>query len=343
MLLYEYARPDLMAGKKILYVHGFASGGNSGTVKTLKTLLPAAEIIAPDLPIDPKDAMALLEAICKESEPSLIIGTSMGGMYAEQLAGHYRILVNPAFTLADTILKNNGLGRHNFHTERKDGETSFLVTKGLIEDFRTATNNCFKQIEDDKVYGLFGIHDNMVDTFGIFAEHYSHAIRFDGEHYMNDKAVLHSVLPVIQWIDDIQENRSRKTLLIGLEDTLADLKGEIPSPGQFSGAEPVINAVRSFASLAQWYDVYVVASVDYNHPELYSEMKEWIETHLGVPAWNKIIFSARKDLIYGDYLLARHISQEETDNFLGTTLRFGTDPFKTWDETVTYFERLGGQ
>ena len=100
-----------MAGKKILYVHGFASGGQNGTVKTMGVLLPKTEIIAPDLPVEPEEAMTLLRSICDSEKPDLIIGTSMGGMYTEQLRGFDRILVNPAFHLADTLLKNNGLGR----------------------------------------------------------------------------------------------------------------------------------------------------------------------------------------------------------------------------------------
>lgn len=38
---------------KIVYFHGFGSSGASGTVETLRNLLPDATIIAPDIPIDP--------------------------------------------------------------------------------------------------------------------------------------------------------------------------------------------------------------------------------------------------------------------------------------------------
>ena len=31
------------------------------------------------------------------------------------------------------------------------------------------------------------------------------------------------------------------------------------------------------------------------------------------------------------------------DNFMGTGIQLGSDKFKTWDEIITYFERLGGQ
>ena len=96
MELYEYARPHLMAGKKILFVHGFASSGQTGSVATLRLLLPGATVLAPDLPVEPSEAMELLRGLVASEHPDLIIGTSMGAMYSEMLYGTDRILVNPA-------------------------------------------------------------------------------------------------------------------------------------------------------------------------------------------------------------------------------------------------------
>ena len=36
--------PDLMSGKKIMYVHGFLSSAQSGTVKMLQELMPNATL-----------------------------------------------------------------------------------------------------------------------------------------------------------------------------------------------------------------------------------------------------------------------------------------------------------
>ncbi|MBQ2197889.1 MAG: hypothetical protein II406_03970 [Bacteroidales bacterium] len=137
MELYEHARPGLLAGKKLLYVHGFASSGQTGSVRTLRLLLPDADIIAPDVPVEPHEAISFLKETVDRESPDVIIGTSMGGMYSEMLYGTFRILVNPAFQLADTILKNNGLGKRELHNPRADGQTSFLVNKALLEGFRT--------------------------------------------------------------------------------------------------------------------------------------------------------------------------------------------------------------
>jgi predicted esterase YcpF (UPF0227 family) len=78
---------DIFEGKKVMYVHGFASSGQSGTVTRIREVLTLAEVIAPDLPIHPVEAMDLLYKICETEKPDLIIGTSMGGMYAEMLHG----------------------------------------------------------------------------------------------------------------------------------------------------------------------------------------------------------------------------------------------------------------
>ena len=83
--------PDM----KILYLHGFASSGNNGSVKLLRSLLPDVEFISPDIPVEPAEALPFLQELCAKEDPDLVIGTSMGGMYAEQLTGRYRILVNP--------------------------------------------------------------------------------------------------------------------------------------------------------------------------------------------------------------------------------------------------------
>lgn len=91
--------PYLMVGKTIMYVHGFMSSAQSGTVSILKELLPEANIIAEDLPIHPAEAIELLKKLCQEHQPDLIIGSSMGGMYTEMLKGYDRIVVNPAFQM----------------------------------------------------------------------------------------------------------------------------------------------------------------------------------------------------------------------------------------------------
>ena len=113
--------PELMKGKTVLYVHGFASSGQSGTVTRLRTVLPQARVIAPDIPIHPEEAMALLHETCERERPDLIIGTAMGGMYTEQLRGFDRICVNPALEMGETMKAHGMTGTQQFQNPRLDG------------------------------------------------------------------------------------------------------------------------------------------------------------------------------------------------------------------------------
>jgi len=81
-----------MSNIKLLYIHGLSSSGNSSTAKNLARLLPDVVIIALDLPINPMEAIQLLHKICKAELPDVIIRTSMGGMYAQQMYGFKKIL-----------------------------------------------------------------------------------------------------------------------------------------------------------------------------------------------------------------------------------------------------------
>ena len=322
-----------MVGKKILYVHGFGSSGATGSAKGIRILLPKAMVISPDLPIHPTEAMELLHRICETEKPDMIIGSSMGGMYTEMLYGFDRLLVNPAFQIADTMAEHNMMGRVTFSNPRQDGATDFLVNKALLNEFREISNHCFEGIneaERNRVYALYGIHDELVHTFDLFTEYYPQAIRFNGAHFLNDHALVHCVLPVVQWIDDLQEGRERPILYISLNDTLR------------KGDEPMPTAVKAFQKLAAIYDTYILGSVPYNEPDIWSEQVKWVEKWLGVPAYNRLILSNYKNLSYGDYLIDAH-DTEGANSFMGTHIKLGIDPYKTWEDVITFFDRLGGQ
>ena len=128
--------PDLMSGKKIMYVHGFLSSGQSGTVKMLQDLMPNATFVAEDIPVHPEEGMEMLLKLQETEKPDLIIGTSMGGMYTEMLKGTDRILVNPAFEMGNTM--SSMTGKQEFQNPRKDGVNELMVTKGLIKDVDNA-------------------------------------------------------------------------------------------------------------------------------------------------------------------------------------------------------------
>ena len=196
--------PEVMKGKKIMYVHGFGSSGQSGTVTRIREVFPNATVIAPDLPIRPQEALGLLRETCEREQPDLIIGTSMGGMYAQQLHGFVRICVNPSFWLSKKhdILS---VGKHRWLNRRQDGEREFEVTKETIARFQDMEAHQFDGIvEEDRAlcHGLFGDEDETIfasETRPVFEQHYpgmSHV--FHGGHRMNAHVVVHTLVPYIR-------------------------------------------------------------------------------------------------------------------------------------------------
>ena len=194
--------------KRILYLHGFGSSGASGTVELLRKEFWCADasrratVTAPDIPVDPAVAMPMLEELAYEEMPDLVIGTSMGGMYAQQLRGFTRICVNPSFTISR---KYNVLyvGKHKWLNRRKDGETEFHVTKETIAHFQEMEARQFDGItDDDRVlcHGLFGEEDEMMpEVRPIFEQHYpGMAHVFPGGHRMNAQVVAQTLLPYIR-------------------------------------------------------------------------------------------------------------------------------------------------
>jgi predicted esterase YcpF (UPF0227 family) len=309
----------------VLYCHGFASSGQSGTVTRLRQVMPQAKVIAPDIPVHPQEAIALLHDNCDKEHPDLIIGTSMGGMYAEQLRGFDRICVNPALEIAETMKAHGMTGTQQFQNPRQDGVQEFYVDKALVKAYRDVSEQRFVGLtpeDEQRVIGLFGDKDDLVDTFDMFCEHYSQATHFHGEHRMDDKSYMHSVMPVIRWIDDKQNGRQRPIIYIGIE-TMVD--------NRLMPAASVQKAVRQ---LIEHYQVYFVA----DNP-LEQRWAQWLEEYINVPAWRHTVYTYRRDLLYGDYL----ISQRKEGDTMATLLEYGSDTFKTWDDVIDYFSHLGGQ
>jgi len=81
----------------ILYIHGFASCGDSNKTKFLRENFP--KVLCPDVPVDPDEAIMFLQKLIVANNVSLIIGSSLGGFYAAYLAQKFEIktvLLNPS-------------------------------------------------------------------------------------------------------------------------------------------------------------------------------------------------------------------------------------------------------
>lgn len=187
--------------RKLLYVHGFASSGSSGTVMALRRNMPAWRVVAPDLPVDPFEALELLRKTVESEMPDIVVGTSMGGMYTQQLWGVPRIVVNPSFEMSRSLLFGK-MGRNKYTSKRQDGAAEFRIDKNVVEQFKLMEKNQFDGITDEEknlVMGLFGDKDPVVHFYPLMSRLYGgeRCRWFDGEHRLNDVVVKKVLIPLV--------------------------------------------------------------------------------------------------------------------------------------------------
>lgn len=143
----------------------------------------------------------MLKALANKEQPALIVGTSMGAMYAQQLRGFERICVNPSFGMSK-LYSRLSVGRHKWLNPRQDGSTTFQITKEIVANFAEMEALQFDGVDEvDQLFchGLFGDADEFAaEARPIFERHYPGMSQtFEGGHRMNAELVHKVLFPFI--------------------------------------------------------------------------------------------------------------------------------------------------
>ena len=175
-----------MGMKKILFLHGFFASGQCVPAQALReSFMGRAEVLTPDLPMHPKEALCFIRELIDRDKPDLLIGNSCGSFYAQMLApvaGIPALLGNPHFQMTEFLKPR--IGAHQYKSPRKDGNQDFIIDEALIEEFAELeaiqfnSNPCNK----DRIWGLFGEHDTLAHFEPLFLEHYTRSFHFPGGH-----------------------------------------------------------------------------------------------------------------------------------------------------------------
>ncbi|MBR5660858.1 MAG: hypothetical protein IKW99_04845 [Bacteroidales bacterium] len=184
---------------KVLFIHGLASSGAYKMASSLRILLKGSEVIAPDVPIKPSEALPMLEGICSTERPDLIVGHSLGGFWAQKLRGFRKVLVNPDFHVSRLL--RSKIGIMEYLSPRRDGELTFEITEEACQGYEELEMIQFENLDSVEIElttGLFADHDEMVDCFDEFNSHYpGRGHRYPGTHLPNYPQVKQFFLPVI--------------------------------------------------------------------------------------------------------------------------------------------------
>ena len=164
--------------------------------------MPEYNVIAPDIPVDPVEALPFLKDYCETHHADLVIGTSMGGMYAMQMPKCLRICVNPALHLSQVkdVLQ---VGTSERFQPTADGQTHFTITEEIIEHFKEMEQNLFVRETNEGRYncwGFFADGDTLVNCKAEFAEHFHNVFDFHGEHRMNESVIHDVIIPTAKRI-----------------------------------------------------------------------------------------------------------------------------------------------
>ena len=189
--------------KKILFLHGFYASGKCVPALALHDSFEGhAEVLTPDLPMHPREAIDFIRKLIDREKPDLLVGNSCGSFYAQMLApvvGIPALLGNPHFQMTEFLKQR--IGHHQYKSPRRDGKQDFTIDDALIKEFAELEAIQFNQCNPhckDRVWGLFGEQDTLAHFEPLFLEHYDRSFHFPGGHTPTAKEVRLWYVPLAE-------------------------------------------------------------------------------------------------------------------------------------------------
>jgi predicted esterase YcpF (UPF0227 family) len=181
----------------ILYLHGFRSSPRSFKARvmaaTMKERGLAAELLCPQLPASPKQAMALAATLLApyKAHQIAIVGSSLGGYYATWLAeqiGCRAVLLNPA------IVPLQDLDQHVGVTTEYHSDKPFEFKRAYIDELRALAVDRITRAER---YFLIAASGDEVLDYRDMVRHYAGAEQrvIDGSD--------HAISEFPQYVDEV--------------------------------------------------------------------------------------------------------------------------------------------
>ena len=188
--------------KKILFLHGFYASGQCVPAVALREAFEGeAVVLTPDLPLHPKETLALIRDLCDCEKPDVIVGNSCGSFYAQMIApviGVPALLGNPHFKMTEFLKPR--IGAQRYKSPRANGNQDFIIDEALINEFAELENQQFQYCtpqSKDRIWGIFGEQDTLAHFEPLFLEHYTHSYHFPGGHTPTAQEVKAWYVPLI--------------------------------------------------------------------------------------------------------------------------------------------------
>ena len=188
---------------KILFLHGFFASGQCVPAVALKEALEGkADVLTPDLPMHPKEAINFIRDLIDHEKPEALVGNSCGSFYAQMIApivGLPALLGNPHFKMTEFLKPR--IGAHQYKSPRMDGKQDFIIDEQLIAEFAELEEHQFNNYNPkykERIWGIFGEQDTLAHFEPLFHQYYSHSYHFPGGHTPTAEEVQEYYVPLIE-------------------------------------------------------------------------------------------------------------------------------------------------
>jgi len=180
VLQYDYPILD-KTKKTIVVVHGLGGGIKSKTCAMLKEhFKDRYNVITPEVPINPQDAVIYLTKLINDVNPTLVVGTSLGGFYSLLSSKRSKLLlINPALRAYDNILNSPNIQKGvlvEYTKERLNNEIKYIVDDQFISDLKDLQNKLEESISTllfNDIYAIFGKEDKLFSNITYYIDNYN--------------------------------------------------------------------------------------------------------------------------------------------------------------------------
>ena len=191
--------------KKAIFLHGFYASGSCPMAIALKDALKGeVEILTPDLPLHPKEALVFVRELCKQEHPDMLIGNSNGAFLAQMLATELKIpalLSNPHLKMSEFVRER--IGENRYKAPRMDGKQELTIEPSLVDEFAELEDHQWDNWNPSMrnlCAGLFGEKDTLARFESEISEHYDGSYHFPGDHTPTEEEVMGCFVPRLKEI-----------------------------------------------------------------------------------------------------------------------------------------------
>lgn len=188
--------------KKAIFLHGFYASGSCPMAIALKDALKGeVEVLTPDLPLHPSEALPFVRELCKQEHPDMLIGNSNGAFLAQMLATELLIpalLGNPHLKMSEFVAAR--IGENRYKSPRNDGQQEFVIEPSLVEEFAELEAHQWDHWTPSMrnlCVGLFGEKDTLAHFEPAIREHYDGVFHFPGDHTPSTDEVRKWYAPIV--------------------------------------------------------------------------------------------------------------------------------------------------